>query len=188
MDYSMMVSSPCLVSFSTQGNISMFFPMYDNKYTLKLEEELFGAWNCFSKDGWLLLFQGEGSMFFFNLFTKTRIELLDFQHDDGFDAFCFTSTPTSLDCIVFGICSDCYKVKIFITHVGDERWIVYHLKNKKRWSVFNCIKRSVSFNPVFYGGLFYCLDEQEKLGYFDPEVGRWTVSRTSWRLDVWKYD
>ncbi|KAJ4972528.1 hypothetical protein NE237_005702 [Protea cynaroides] len=183
MDYSMMVSSSCLMSFSTKGNIDLFYPMYNSRYTLELDEELFGAWICFSKDGWLLLFQSEGSMFLFNPFTKARIELPDFPHDGGFDAFCFTSTPTSSDCIVFGIHSDSYKVKIFITHVGEESWNVYHLKNKKRWRVFNCINMSVSLssisfypsqsNPVFYGGLFYCLDEQGKLGYFDPERGRW---------------
>ncbi|KAJ4973766.1 hypothetical protein NE237_006940 [Protea cynaroides] len=198
MDYSMMVSSSCLMSFSMKGNIDLFYPMYNSRYTLELEEELFGAWICFSKDSWLLLFQGEGNMFFFNPFTKARIELPDFPHDNGFDAFCFTSTPTSPNCIVFGIHSDSYKVKIFITHVGEESWNVYHLKNNKRWRVFNCINMSVSLssisfypsqsNPVFYGGLFYCLDEQGKLGYFDPERGRWTVFRTSWKLDVWKYD
>ncbi|KAJ4974354.1 hypothetical protein NE237_007528 [Protea cynaroides] len=172
MDSSMMVSSSCLMSFSTKGNIDLFYPMYNSRYTLELEEELFD----------------EGSMFFFNPFTKARIELPDFPHDGGFDAFCFTSTRTSSDCIVFGIHSDTYKVKIFIIHVGEERWNIYHLKNKKRWRVFNCINMSVSLssmsfypsqsNPVFYG----------KLAYFDPEGGRWTVFRTSWKLDVWKYD
>ncbi|KAJ4974877.1 hypothetical protein NE237_008051 [Protea cynaroides] len=199
LDYLMMVSSPCLMSFSTEGNINMFYPMYNNRYTLKLEEELFGALICFSNDGWLLLFQGLRSMFFFHPFTETRIELPDFPHNDGFDAFCFTSTPMSSDCIVFGIWSFwMYEVTIFIIHVGEERWNVYNFENKERWRIFNCINRLVPFfslsfstsqrNPVFFGGLFYCLDEEGKLGYFDPEGGSWTVFRTSWRLNVWEYD
>ncbi|KAJ4967354.1 hypothetical protein NE237_019203 [Protea cynaroides] len=148
MDYAMMASSPCLMSFSTKGNINLFYPMYNNRCTLKLEEELFAS-----------------------------IELPDFLHDGGFDPFCFTSTPTSIDCIVFGILSDCKKVKIFITRVGEERWNVYHPKNKKRLSVFSCINMSVSVfsmsfipsqsNSVFYGGLFYCLDEE--VGVLCPE-------------------
>ncbi|KAJ4937443.1 hypothetical protein NE237_000098 [Protea cynaroides] len=163
LDYLMMATSPCLTSFSTKGYINMFYPMNNNTYILKLEEELFGALICFSKDGWLLL-----------------IELPDFPHDHGFDAFCFTSTTTSSDCIIIVLFLK--NIRVVILMLGEKRWNIYNFNNKKIWRVFNGINKLCHFSPchffhliesntVFFGGLFYCLNEQRKLGYFDPKGG-----------------
>ncbi|XP_042492040.1 F-box/kelch-repeat protein At1g57790-like isoform X2 [Macadamia integrifolia] len=195
MDYLMMTSSPCLIfSAMNNCNINLFYPMYNFTYTLKLKEELYGVEICFAKDGWLLLVRGDHNMFFLNPFTSARIEITYFPLGFNFDAVCFTSTPTSSDCTVFGIVSsEDYEVTIFINRCREETWEIYSLENKTRWGVYNCLCNSVSFipsqsNPVLYGGLFYCFDEEGKLGSFDLERGSWNVFRTSCRHDMSEYD
>ncbi|KAG5537414.1 hypothetical protein RHGRI_024743 [Rhododendron griersonianum] len=82
--------------------LNFFNPLYKDTYRMDIPE-LSGALLRCSKDGWLLMSRGKHSVFFFNPFTKAKIDLPDLPHHYNFDAISFSCAPTSLECMVFGI-------------------------------------------------------------------------------------
>ncbi|XP_027148049.1 F-box/kelch-repeat protein At1g57790-like [Coffea eugenioides] len=122
-----------------------------------------------SNFGWLLMSRFDLSLFFFNPFTKQKIELPP--SGTAFRAMCFTTPPTSPDCIVFGLStfSDDY-VDIGTIERGKTDWHLEEYKNETRF-------RPSTHTPVFHKGSFYCIDLAGKVGIFYPNnsENKWTV-------------
>ena len=113
-----------------------------------------------SKMGWLLLSLvrfGYCRFFFFNPFTKVKIELpSNFYH---FDIMSFSLPPTSKDCFVVGI-NGGYEFGII--RRGEERWNIFDFKRSLPKDIF------ISYtSPVLYKGRCYCLCQSGELGVFD---------------------
>ena len=112
-----------------------------------------------SKMGWLLLSLVRFEycrFFFFNPFTKVKIELpSNFYH---FDIMSFSLPPTSKDCFVVGIESWGFG----IIRRGEESWNIFDFKRSLPKDIF------LSDNsPVLYKGRCYCLCMSGELGVFD---------------------
>ncbi|KAG8364779.1 hypothetical protein BUALT_Bualt18G0034300 [Buddleja alternifolia] len=92
--------SPCLIiSQGSNHSWKLFHSVYNDFYYLDFPE-LIEAEIRFSKYGWLLMSRGN-MLFFFNPFTKVKMEL-----PPAISPFVFVSfslPPTSKDCLVFGI-------------------------------------------------------------------------------------
>ncbi|KAF8395792.1 hypothetical protein HHK36_019743 [Tetracentron sinense] len=160
-----------LMSIQTEmGKCSFFDPTSSMTYFMDVPD-LSGATICFSKDGWLLISQGLHSVFFFNPFTKARIELPDLNTNYFFKGISFSSSPTSPDCVVFGINNNFPEwIEIGVCRRGDKSWTVFNLRSNLHFlTSFN--------NPVFYNGSFYCLGQEGNLGVFDPNEGQFTILR-----------
>lgn len=94
------------------------------KYTLDLPE-LDGT-TCFaSNQGWLLLFQQGGSMFFFHPFSCMKIDLPKFPVSELSDhVAAFSSPPTSQDCTVCVVSRRSGdELQLNLLHRGASKWI-----------------------------------------------------------------
>ncbi|KAH7866640.1 hypothetical protein Vadar_023092 [Vaccinium darrowii] len=80
--------------------LNLFHPLYKDTYRMDIPE-LSGAFLRYSKNGWLLMSRGRHSVFFFNPFTKAKIDLPDLPHNFNFTTISFSSAPTSSNCMVF---------------------------------------------------------------------------------------
>lgn len=115
----------------------MVFPIYNrsvynfvnsmhnnDNYLMKIPESLKGSRIRFSKGGWLLISKGK-TLFFYNPFTRSSIELpeLPDEHCYDFSGISFSSAPTSSDCVVFGVSKQIGdNVFTFYIKRGDEHW------------------------------------------------------------------
>ncbi|KAF8410732.1 hypothetical protein HHK36_003269 [Tetracentron sinense] len=157
--------SPWLMFLKKEdGNCNFIDPKHNDTYLMNISE-LFGATIRFSKGGWLLMSQGDHSMFFFNPFTRSKIQLPDLHRECYiFSGISFSSLPTSSDCVVFCISE---MIAYFICK-GDEDWNHFYIDYK--------IFMPYANNPVFYNEAFYCLGEEGKVGVFDlRNEFSWTV-------------
>ncbi|OVA01300.1 Protein of unknown function DUF295 [Macleaya cordata] len=167
--------SPWLVFSEKDDHIYHFIdPMHNNeKYHMNLSEFLFDSKIRFSKGGWLLMSSGKKTMFFFNPFTRERIQLPDFpgHYEYMFFGISFSSLPTESDCVVFAITEwGENAVFIFFISRGDTSWRYRIVNNTRFPSNGKCMEFIPWFNsPVFYNRVFYCLDYDGKLGVFDLE-------------------
>ncbi|KAJ4980846.1 hypothetical protein NE237_031683 [Protea cynaroides] len=140
---------------------------------------------CCSRDGWLLMWQFSGRVFFLNPFIKTRIELPDFPRESWDYPSCgsmnvflpslsFSSPPISSDCVVFGISSSRdhdEAVSICIIRRGEASWTIHQRRDNNIPFVLSMA------NPVYHNEIFYCLGEKGHLGIFDPHKDHWTIQR-----------
>ncbi|PPS04739.1 hypothetical protein GOBAR_AA15929 [Gossypium barbadense] len=129
-----------------------------------IPDELIDARIFFSNYGWLLMCQ-DTRLFFFHPFTNQRIDLPNIQRHtlEEYGRMCFSTPPTSPNCMVFGILDDSPTVSdVTIIHRGESSWpnIRYKTNNVRFYTSHG--------NPVFYKGAFYCLGIDGKLGIFDP--------------------
>ncbi|KAH7860678.1 hypothetical protein Vadar_016635 [Vaccinium darrowii] len=163
------IQSPLLMHSGYDNTRCKFLhPLYKDTYSMYIPE-LFGAVPRFSKDGWLLMSRGEHSMFFFNPFTKALINLPDLPQLYEFQGITFTSSPTSPDCMVFGIHVHFDKYFSISTICrGEASWQELCGNNNSPIFLSHC-------NPVFHKGEFYCLGQQENLGVFNPKKASWRV-------------
>ncbi|KAK8564876.1 hypothetical protein V6N12_058456 [Hibiscus sabdariffa] len=86
---------------------------------------------------------------------------------------CFTSPPTSPDCMVFGIDDD-YPIGCLISTLRRGEFCWRHVRYQEYTAKFY----SPQSNPVFHNGAFYCSDIDGKLGVYDTttrEVGGWNI-------------
>ncbi|KAF7114736.1 hypothetical protein RHSIM_Rhsim01G0008500 [Rhododendron simsii] len=163
------VQSPVLMCIGNDNTRCKFFhPLYKGPYSMHIPK-LSGAVPRFCKDGWLLMSKGRHSMFFFNPFTKALINLPDLPDNYDFKAMTFTSSPTSFNCMVFGIDAkfDKYYSISTIRH-GEESWHVLRGEHNSPIFLSDC-------NPVFHDGEFYCLGQDGNLGVFNPNEAYWRV-------------
>uniref|UniRef100_A0A0D3H0W4 F-box domain-containing protein n=1 Tax=Oryza barthii TaxID=65489 RepID=A0A0D3H0W4_9ORYZ len=89
------------------GACKMFDPLCGVEYTMKVgpfdanERHAFR----FSKDGWVIVTQGDDSIFVINPFTKEIVKLSMAGGWYRFTGISFSSVPTSPDCVFLGVCS-----------------------------------------------------------------------------------
>ncbi|XP_078179297.1 F-box/kelch-repeat protein At1g57790-like [Carex rostrata] len=124
---------------------------------------------CSTKHGWLLLSrQFWSSFFFYNPFSQALIELPN--NEQFFGTICFSTVPTSSQCIVLVEEFKKDHVKIIFCCRGDSKWkeLCFPLENNHSFSAENG-------NSVFYQGKAYQMAENGKLGVFDPTTKSWFV-------------
>jgi hypothetical protein len=158
-----------------------FDPFYCKEYTIKCDELAASDHLAlrFSKNGWVVVTEGNQRVFLLNPFTAQIFNLpaltsLDFilptLEDYIFDGISFTSVPTSPDFIVYGFFFQvCGKfVSISMWRPGEEEWTTIEF--------VPYVPFLPSFNnPVLFRGEFYCLGRKGELGVFNPELETWTV-------------
>jgi hypothetical protein len=162
--------SPCLMSIG-YPKCKFFHPTYYGTCEMHIPE-LLGARIRFSKYGWLLLSRDEDdyndyNIFFFNPFTKVKIELPNYIEERAFTTMCFSSPPTSPNCFVLGICG----WYIFgIIKPGEKHWTYRTIFENSKFEPSHC-------NPILYEGLCYCLGKKGDIGVFDPNSNpsKWTT-------------
>ncbi|KAM7469429.1 hypothetical protein LguiA_007612 [Lonicera macranthoides] len=160
---SALVQFPLLMYSGCESSFYSFYhPICNTTYVLE-SPEIANAKIRFSKDGWLLM-SGSHEIFFFNPFTKKRIDLPNLP--DGIyncRSISFSSIPTLADCIVFGIMQSFLDYILFsFIRRGEDTWNTFRSTgNLDFWVSHN--------NPVFHNGVFYCLGKNGNLGTFDPQ-------------------
>ena len=154
----------------------MFNPIY-NTYQMSIHQPPTTK-ILFSNFGWLLmraLLHSDSSIFFFNIFTKERIDLPHFcpppkrfssnlPVDLQIAKFSFSSSPTSSDCFVVGVSVMSRLARICLTKPGEKNWIVkdidFTISNKPCFFMSEC-------NPIFHNGQCFCLDIDGRVAIFD---------------------
>ncbi|TYI70878.1 hypothetical protein E1A91_D08G254000v1, partial [Gossypium mustelinum] len=142
---------PSLFHFSGNNSMCKFYdPFYNGTYVAQIPDELIDARIFFSNYGWLLMCQ-DTQLFFLHPFANQRIDLPSIERHDleEYGRMCFSTPPTSPNCMVFGILDDCPIISdVTIIHRGESSWtnICYKTNN----------------------GAFYCLGMDEKLGILGP--------------------
>ncbi|GLT30301.1 hypothetical protein SLA2020_051060 [Shorea laevis] len=156
---------PTLMFSGRNTSVCKFFNPLLNKTHSIIFPELANAQIRFSKGGWLLVTQGNSKIFFFNPFTKEKINLPDLPvQEHKFTEISFSSLPTAPDCIVLAISILCLnEVKFSCIRRGESCW-----KTFEECSDTNVYMPCYS-NPVFFDGAFHCLSEKRgSLSIFDP--------------------
>ncbi|GLT38287.1 hypothetical protein SLA2020_125450 [Shorea laevis] len=95
---------PFLMFLGRNTSVCNFFNPLANTTYSKLSPDLANAKIWFSKDGWLLMTQGDVSIMFFNPFTNEKIHLPDLpMKEHKCNMICFSSHPTSHNCRVLAV-------------------------------------------------------------------------------------
>ena len=152
----------------TTSTIEFFNPMYNITYKTDISELSYITVYSFNH-GWFLMGSRDGHhVFFLDPFTKVRVEIRNIPSNVTFDKICFTSSPTSSDCMVIGfdICLGYLRVG-FIKH-GEENWTIEAFVSSKIWLGFHMSNS----NPILYNGQYYYLDIAPNLGVLKPESVR----------------
>ncbi|XVF33402.1 hypothetical protein REPUB_Repub17cG0165600 [Reevesia pubescens] len=126
----------------------------------------------FSNQGWILATKSPTSIFFFEPFTRTRIQLPDLMVNYWYDGICFSDTPTSSNWQIFGIAHYYRKVmEIIYLRSGDEHWTYHRITSE--------ILPNPSFsNPVFDGQYFCYLGRNGSLVLF-----KFTETNLDWFVE-----
>ncbi|MBA0755531.1 hypothetical protein Gogos_021029 [Gossypium gossypioides] len=153
-------ASPYSSLFHFSGNNSkckFYDPFYNGTYVAQIPDELIDARIFFSNYGWLLMCQ-DTQLFFFHPFTNQRIDLprLIQRHTlEKYGRMCFSTPPTSPNCMVFGILDDSptiSDVKSFIEEKVDGQtsvtrqiiWKIGHLRSQQKgsrcWKIIDKLK------------------------------------------------
>ncbi|KAJ4754427.1 F-box protein family-like [Rhynchospora pubera] len=150
-----------------------FDPLCCKEYTLKINADVVGRDHLalrFSKNGWVVVTEGNKRVFILNPFTAQVINLPPLLRDYIFDGISFISEPTSPDFVVYGfffqICGE--FVKISSWRPGEEEWTVLEFRPSVPFF-------PSSNNPVLCRGEFFCLGRKGELGVFNPELETWMV-------------
>ncbi|XP_055962152.1 F-box protein At4g00893-like [Mercurialis annua] len=145
-----------------------YHPLYG--YSFKEQFlELAGAFIVSSNFDWLLLSRMNCSLFFFNPFTREKIELppYTFDDDDGdeeedneefylhFTRLAFSAPPTSEECYVTGVSNKFYLLK-----VGWTNWLNLDIPDDIRLEVSRC-------QPIVEEGTCYYLAKGGRLILLD---------------------
>ncbi|PIN23695.1 hypothetical protein CDL12_03588 [Handroanthus impetiginosus] len=143
--------SPCLmIPHMSNCSWKIYHSLYNNSYYLEFPE-LMDAEVLYSKYGWLLMSKDEFMLFFFNPFTRKKIELPP--TTKSFFSICFTSPPTDSNCIIFGfLYPEPYNHLDFtFIKVGDGEWKSKLVIIDSDLVISNC-------PPVFLNGVYYFLE------------------------------
>ncbi|KAJ3687385.1 hypothetical protein LUZ61_016549 [Rhynchospora tenuis] len=148
-------------------------PFNSQEYTLKSDAVVARDHLAlrFSKDGWVVVTEGNQRVFILNPFTSQVINLPQLPLKKyTFDGISFTSVPTSPDFVVYGfffqICGEFIEISMW--RPGEEEWTVLEF-----WPSIPYFPSSN--NPVIFQGEFYCLGRKGELGVFNPELKTWNV-------------
>ncbi|XP_055961494.1 F-box protein At4g00893-like [Mercurialis annua] len=120
-------------------------------YTFQMQfPELASSYIRFSKFGWFLLSRGDVNKthFFFNPFTRQKFEIPN--SNKRFMSMCFSSSPSSSDCHVFGWTAglkSCGVIK----------------RGEQEWNFYGELGSSLETNqhhPIFYKDRCYCMGDR----------------------------
>ncbi|KAJ4809965.1 F-box protein family-like [Rhynchospora pubera] len=153
---------------------NFFDPLYCKEYTVKSDAVVVARDHLtfrYSKNGWVVVTEGNTRVFILNPFTGQVINLPPLPLKNyTFDGISFTSVPTSPDFVVYGFffqrCGEFVEVSTWCP--GEEEWTVL------------AFQPSIPFfpssnNPVLFQGEFFCLGRKGELGVFNPELETWNV-------------
>ncbi|XP_077230568.1 F-box/kelch-repeat protein At1g57790-like [Tasmannia lanceolata] len=177
-------NTPLLMSICARRKLCSFFdPIRKIFHNIHDFPNLKASTVHYSKDGWLLMSQSKkeySTYFFFNPFTKSRIQLPDMFEDKGFHGVAFSSSLTSSDCKIVALeGSGSTTVTIRTCCRGDESWTSDTLDSNPWFAASHC-------NLVFYDDVFYCLGMDGRLGIFDPRNGVWSVLSKPTYEEFWE--
>ncbi|KAJ0464527.1 hypothetical protein HanRHA438_Chr14g0659841 [Helianthus annuus] len=146
--------SPWLIVLDKyQGIITFTDPMFGDKYFMKTPQELVGDLRIYcSRYGWLLFYKFSipRELLFFNPFRNDIREVPNMTF--YFDSVCFSTPPTSPDCIVVGL-SASLPAQIFIYFINREpSWRMFHMD-------FGVAPPHSFLFSTFYGQDIYALNE-----------------------------
>ncbi|KAJ4817314.1 F-box protein family-like [Rhynchospora pubera] len=151
-----------------------FDPLSCKEYTLKSDVAVVARDHLalrFSKDGWVIITEGNNRVFILNPFSAQVINLPPLPSKNYFfDGISFISQPTSPDFIIYGFFFQKYGefVEISTWCPGEEEWTVLEFQPSIPFF-------PSSNNPVLFQGEFYCLGRRGELGVFNPELETWNV-------------
>ncbi|CAI0557898.1 unnamed protein product [Linum tenue] len=152
-------SFPILIHIGKDAELAnLFNPISNVTGILSLDgSSLAGAVIHCCKHGWLLMSRGgrAGKLFFFNPFTKERIDLPSMLYE--FEGIAFSSPPTSFDCVVVGYTVSQQYVTIACIHRGEHEWTRRELMND------GLVFRSSFSTPVYHKGRLYILGKDGRL-------------------------
>lgn len=112
-----LISPWLMVWYKNRGIITFIDPISGDKYLIETPQELRGDYQIYySRYSWLLMYKIDGPLVFFNPFTSDIRELPLAPYLEN---FCFTSPPTSPDCMVVGY-SARYEGCVYIHFVSRE--------------------------------------------------------------------
>ena len=157
--------SPCLLLHGLRRTIEFFNPMYNITYKTDISELSDITVYSFNHGWFLMGSRGGHNVFFLDPFTNARVEIPNIPSNITFDKICFTSSPTSSDCMVIGFEICLGYLKVGIVKRGEENWTIEAFISSKIWLRFHLSDS----NPILYNGEYYCLDIAGNLGVLKPE-------------------
>ncbi|VVB05883.1 unnamed protein product [Arabis nemorensis] len=164
--------SPWLIYFTKtdDGSYELYDPSMQKSYNLE-SPEITGFRVCYSKDGWLLMYNpNTQQLLFFNPFSRDRIPVPSLWM--GYDQrMAFSCAPTSASCLLFTVVTDVTLKKITVKTCSP---------NAKEWTTTIFRERLPqnfdSFERIlFANGVFFCLAESGCLSIFCPSSKTWSV-------------
>ncbi|KAJ3697404.1 hypothetical protein LUZ61_001109 [Rhynchospora tenuis] len=148
-----------------------FDPFYCKEYIFKSDalDAHYHLALLFSKDGWVVITEGNQRVFILNPFTAQVINLPSLKKYI-FDGISFVSVPASPDFVVYG----------FFFQMGGEFVVISSWRPGEEEWVFHEFRAPIPFfpssnNPVLFRGEFYCLGRKGELGVFNSKMESWNV-------------
>ncbi|CAA7060474.1 unnamed protein product [Microthlaspi erraticum] len=164
-------TSPWLIHFSrTDGSHELYDPSTQKTHNLSFPE-LSDYRVCYSREGWLLMYNANTfQLLFLNPFTRERIPLPP--HWMAYDQrMAFSCAPTSTTCLLFTVTNvntSNITVKTCCPNAAQE-WKTFVFKNRLPGS-YHTFEQI-----VFSNGVFYCLTNMGCVTIFDPCLESWNV-------------
>ncbi|XP_026451068.1 F-box/kelch-repeat protein At1g57790-like [Papaver somniferum] len=129
----------------------------------------------------------EETLFFYNPFTRETINLPHLPEHDlrsnlrqlpkyyFSSSFCFSSLPTSADCIVFAIDESYFsrprRITVYFITRGKQVWDIFDFENAMQYT-------PLCNSPILHQGSFYSVDYNGLVGTFSLEDNIWKVHGT----------
>ncbi|XVF79849.1 hypothetical protein PTKIN_Ptkin15bG0023100 [Pterospermum kingtungense] len=165
-----------MFSRGEKGMYSFYDPMCNLMHSISIPE-LEDCEVRYSNKGWLLVTKAPRSIFFFEPFTRTKIQLPDLREDIWFEGICFSDPPTSSNWQIFGI-GHIYQASMNVLYLRstDQDWVHHGINSET-------LPDPSFTNPVFDGESFSYLGRNGSLIFFNlTEAGLdWFVESSSSR-------
>ncbi|KAE8718968.1 Cysteine-rich RLK (RECEPTOR-like protein kinase) 8 [Hibiscus syriacus] len=160
--------SPWLMYFPRGNYLYEFYDPSECKIYYRELPELRASRVCHSRDGWLLYRPRTQCVFFFNPFTRERIDHPSFELTS--QGVAFSCAPTSTNCVVFTMTHVTpLLVAISMCHPGALEWTTFNHPNR-----FPFVS-SFWDKVVFSNGAFYCLSFAGWVGIYYHQTRYWKV-------------
>lgn len=155
------------------GTYKLLDPLNHGKeYTIKigLPSSVFPTQILYSRDGWVVMLDGNRAIFLVNPMTQEVVELPVLEElDRGFHGVTFVLVLNSPDCVVMGTCTNTRHnyIKIHVWHFEEEEWVVAYDGNLPL--------RIANTNPVPFHGMLFFLGRHGELGFFNLVEETWVM-------------
>ncbi|KAJ1687945.1 hypothetical protein LUZ63_019335 [Rhynchospora breviuscula] len=157
----------------SNGTCKFFDPICGKEYILEIdalssdEQLVFHS----SRDGWVVISEGNEAMFVLNPLTE---EVIDLPSLDTYEYHCIalTGMPTSPDfrAFAFYFAYDDELVKVHSWCPGQQEWMKTIIPD-----IHTQFSGTIN-SPVLFDGELYCLDRRGQLGVFNPDnMIKWRV-------------